>query len=231
MDKLKANKDSTNASPNTFITQRKKTSSTDEMKELFKCFKDEISSMLNSWKNEIIEKLVQDVKTLKHDVKEMQKINLDLEKSIEFLSNTINDRNKKLEILEKENQANQQCLEVLENQMYNLQQKQRANILEIRNLPKKENEDLKDIFGRLCETIRMPIEDSQLINISRNPGPASSVKPVSVELKNSELKYRLIKAVKSYNEKNKQARLNSCDLGIASPKVIVNSIIIVYLYL
>ena len=193
---------------------RRKNATLEEVNNNLKTFKEDIKQMLIDWKTDITETLFSDIKLIKQNIGELRQYNKDIGKTTEFLHEEQVDLKKKIITLEKDKENLTKTVEEISMQLNNLQTKMRSNCLEIRNIPRSENENLKKLFFSISCVLNSGITEDAVREIHRQPGKHDHLKPIIVEFNNSLTKDILIKSFKSYNANNKGNRLNTNTIGM-----------------
>lgn len=210
LDKIKGSDKALN------ITSRRKQKSSYGNDELNN-FKEEIRILLQDWKEE----QRRTFKELKEDISDVKQQNVDIASSIENLNKNHYELKQKVNVLEKEREDNLKRIENLENKLDSIQQQLRYNSIEIRNIPKTDNEDLEKIFSSICETTKTAIQPSMIEDIHRIPGKKENNKPIIVKLSNKRFKTEFMKGIKKYNTENKSDRLNTTHVGVTGSKSLI----------
>lgn len=112
----------------------------------------------------------------------------------------------------------------LEEQVEELQRNQRSSILELKNVPKKEEENLIDIASKLHSSLGVNVEAGSIKNVHRNNN--AKVSSIVIEYHNQQIRNHVIKASKEYNKTNRNSKLNSAMLGFPNKEpVYVNELL------
>lgn len=161
--------------------------------------------MFNSW-------MTQQERNLSSIKPTLEKI----ETSIAFLSAQYDDVIKKVEVLETDRKKDREYITILEDKIEDLQRSNRTSCLELKNVPKLPNESqekLIEISLNLAKTTGVSLCKDDVKDIFRTQGKPEDKRPILIELTSKIKKNELLKATKTYNFKNKSAKLNASHLG------------------
>lgn len=188
-------------------------------------FRKEIMDMLHSWKAEhdsFLSKLAQDINDLKSQCKNIQKSNLEIERSMDFINKSYEAIKNRVESLETENKENKNYLLTLDKKLNELQYSTRSANIEIRNVPQKENENVQDLttivtkIGNLLET---PLQSGDLRDIYRAPAKPGTTRNIVVEFSSVQRKYDVLSSVRNYNKaRDLGEKLNTHLIGLPGNK-------------
>ncbi|KAJ8704353.1 hypothetical protein PYW08_013077 [Mythimna loreyi] len=216
----------------------------DQFEQFKQDFKSDIKEMLLSWKaeqdanvekqflaqKELIGKLVSEVSELKLQNMQIQntgtviqETNIEIKKSIEFLSSKYDDLQKEIKRLQQENIEYKKHAESLELAVRDLQYKSRSSSIEVRNVPIQEMEssaDLTKIVTAIANLVNLPLTPSHFRDIYRITGNRGTSKPIIAEFTNVQTKIDLISKIRTYNNKktNREDKLNTELIGISGQK-------------
>lgn len=141
---------------------------------------------------------------------------LELKSSVDLMSKKHDEFLTKIVSLEKERKADRILIKDLEEKLEALERKSRGTGIEIRNIPKQNNETkeiLCDEIMRLGKTLNVEIDSSKIKDIYRLKSKDSS-NPVIVDLTTVILKDKVLKATKIFNKsKPKGEKLNTTHLN------------------
>lgn len=98
----------------------------------------------------------------------------------------------------------------LEMQLNIYQKQQKRNMIEMRNVPRQDNEDLQNVIFNLHKTL--DIQPMSEIKQVFRKGKGDS--PITIEFSNINQKELILRAVKKFNKTNCDSQLNSGHLGI-----------------
>ncbi|CAG5011296.1 unnamed protein product [Parnassius apollo] len=205
--------------PSSLAVSRQKRRHDELSRDDFLSFKEEVMQMLKSWKADHDNRL----SNMENSLTNIKKINTDIEKSLEFISQKYEDMQNKIITLEKQCKDNHKYIISLEEKVEELYRNSRRNGIEIRNIPEKEKEnknDLTQLVIYLSKTLNINLQSCDIKNIFRGPGKKGSTRPIIVELVNMSQKQTILSSVKSFNKNNPSKKLNVSHFGIntsASP--------------
>lgn len=96
---------------------------------------------------------------------------------------------------------------VLEEQLEQVHRNQLATTLEISNLPKTDNENLRDVMNKIHTSLGLSNKNEDICRIYRIN--ANKRKPLIVQYKNTDSRNDVIKAVRKYNKNISPKRFNA----------------------
>lgn len=189
-------------------------------------FKQELMTMLNTWKTEqdaTLSRLVADITSLKSQCTNIQKVNKEIESSMTFMNAQFEQIKDKVCRLETERDTNRDYILSLEKQLGELQQRSRSSAMEIRNLPEKEHETERDLIStvkKLAASLEITFQDRDIRDIYRRPGKPGSTKAIVTEFNSVQVKEEIIASVRRFN-KNRQIsdKLNGEHVGLTGNKI------------
>lgn len=174
-------------------------------------FKHEIMQMLATWKKEqeshlksfldeqssSMTKLVAEIAELKLQNSAIHNSNMEIEKTVGFISKQYDDMLKQIDVLQKDKQGYRDYIQTLEAKIQDLQQSTRSSSVEIRNVPHlKEKEsvaELTDIISKVGAAVNVPINSIHIRDIYRLPGkPGSTSRPIVTEFTSVQTKSQLL---------------------------------------
>lgn len=194
--------------------------------------KEEIKQMLLSWKNDqetsftkiitdqnvILSKLVAEISDLKLQNTQIQKTNLEIEKSMSFISQQYEEMKDYIITLQKERKDQKEYIENLESKVRDLQLASRSSSVEVRNIPPKENEtmiDLTNVISKLGAALDLPIPSSTIRDIHRLPGKPGMNRSIIAEFTSVDMKNSLLATARRYNLRHeKECKLNTELIGL-----------------
>lgn len=171
--------------------------------------KDLKDSLLQSFK----EVMSSEIAELKEQNKGILESNAEILKLLQINAANYKEISNRVEVLETRNTELLQRIDELELQLNFMQKKITSNIVEIRNIPRNENEDLQDIVKKLCNIVHTPY-----VNTSHVYRRGKDNAPIVIEYTGTSERVTLMKALKKYNTDNKDNPLNSENLGISGHK-------------
>lgn len=139
----------------------------------------------------------------------------EIDKSISFTTKQYDDIKLKSDRLERECKEQRALILSLDEKIEEMQRISNINFLEIRNLPKFQNEsknDLDKCIGNLFKAINANVPNSCIKDAFRLPGKKDNNPSILIEFCNNTSKNNVLKAVKTYNQ-SKDVKLNSANLG------------------
>lgn len=185
-------------------TRTSKKAKADITRDDFLNFKHELSNIIDT-KFSKMEATLTEIKTT----------NIDLEKTLEFISTQYEDLRKKMEKLEQENKSNSAYIHILEEKVEELQTNCKKSSIEIRNLPIEDKESKITLTKRvltITSSLNIDIKTDDIKDVFRTRKNES--KTIIVEMANVNIKNEILKAVKKYNNINKNNKLNATNAGI-----------------
>lgn len=205
------------STPLNFITKRNKRPREDDFPEEFNTFKQEIKDMFKSF---MVAQRTQ-LEGIITELKEIQQTNANIEGSISLITAQNEEFRQKIEILESQAKLDREYITVLEHKIDDLQRSLRKTSIELKNVPRKNQEtreDLLKMMSTLSTNINLEMKPDDIKDIYRLPakrdGGASSP-PIIVELGSTILKSDLMKKVKAFNIKNR-SKLQAKHLGFTA---------------
>lgn len=183
-------------------------------------FKDEIRSMLRDWKmdqDETLQKLISDVADLKNQNLKIHNTNIEIEKSVEFLTKQHEELLAKVESTEKERLEREKYITLLENRIDNLERNANSHFIELRNVPAQPEEttaDLKNIVKNIFEVSMIDFKQDDLKEVYRVKTKTNKG-PIIAHLGSTSLKNSLIKSIKMFNKQNALNKFSSKTIGLA----------------
>lgn len=180
-----------------------------EMKELIKNLQGENQSMLRQ--------LSADVNELRDQNKEIHKTNLGIQESISFISKEYEDIKLKINNLEKEKLEQAARIASLEDIFENFDRNTRVSKIEIRNVPEIQPETkdkLTNTLLSLSKMVKLDLVKTDLRDIHRLPSKGKGPKPIVADFYSPSTKENLLRAVRTYNNQNKNNKLSTSALGV-----------------
>lgn len=219
---IKDSKTSTEVQPNSDSRKKRRLRNQPHedilVKDDFEIFKKEIKDMLCDWKKEqdaTFHKLSQDISEVKRQNLEIQRINIEMEKSLNFLSNEYEDIKRKLQTTETLCMEQQKIITTLSDRMEDFERQANSSQIEIRNIPhtmSESKENLKSTVCSLMNTINATVSNTDIYDTYRFSNKENNKKTVIVKLTTPLIKENIIKSFKNYN-KNNSTSLNTSCLG------------------
>lgn len=119
--------------------------------------------------------------------------------------------NERIAVLEADNAATAERVNDLKYQLHEVQKQQKKKMVEIRNVPKLEKENVKDIVNTLYNTLN--IKPAEFVPQMYRKGK-NDKSPIVIEFHDETQKEGLLTAVKVFNKGDGKTKLNSDHLGI-----------------
>lgn len=211
----------------TNITQRNKRrcpSSEHNFNDNLTEFKNEISDMIKnmvSVQNARMDKLENHIMELKTSTSKIEATNTDIDKSMTSLSDQLTSIETKITGLEKERNSMSIKLTALEEKVESLDRSIVKTCVELRNIPKQSKETKKTLYDsllKLANYLELNLPSSDIRDVLRQPSKKeSSTSTLTVEFTNTFVKSEFLTAVKEYNKRNPNNKINSSHLGYEKP--------------
>lgn len=203
-----------------FISQRNKRHRQSSEEQL-SCFKEEIKSMLDEWKdtqNCLLNKLVAELAEIKKQNTEIKASNEEIEKSLLFMHNQYEEMRKKVESLEGERKQQLMKIAMLESSLEDIGRNSKSSSIELRNIPivsdKETKSDLCKIVQSTCKRLDVTVQEAAIRDVFR-VNAKSGKGTIVAEFTSVMMKHNIIQRMKSYNKLNPNQRLNLADIGFA----------------
>lgn len=187
----------------------------DDIKQMFVKLQmdtmNEIKTQFSSFKLETDARLTK----IEDSLKQIEKSNQEIDRSISFINKQYEDVKLKSERLERECKEHWAHIMSLEEKIEEMQRISNINFLELRNLPKIQNEskgDMDRYLNTLLKTINANVSNSCIKDAFRLPGKKGNHPSILIEFCNNSSKNNVLQAVKIYNQSN-VVKLNSASLG------------------
>ncbi|KAI5633303.1 hypothetical protein NE865_13970 [Phthorimaea operculella] len=179
-----------------FVTQRPDR----QLLNQFQSFREDMRKLMDLQKKDIAD--------IKKTLEEIQQSNKNIEDSITHLNKQHEEFDKRLTLIENHSKENREYIMFLEDKLEELQLGSRKTNFELKNVPKKDNEDNESLIAMvtcLSETVNCKIERSDIKDIYRVRGknPEQKNTPIIIETNSVILKTDLIKKTKAYNIRNR----------------------------
>ncbi|KAI5638301.1 hypothetical protein NE865_09116 [Phthorimaea operculella] len=179
---------------------------------------DSISTFMAT-QSTLMTKLLFEVQQIKTQNTQIQQSNSNIEESMTFINKRFEELQKEVNDLKKERCEQKAYIESLETKIKDMQVKSRSSTIEIRNVPRQENETpatLENIVYNLGNTVGTPISRHQIRDIYRLPGDSKNTRPIVAEFTTVETQHKLLSATKAYSKgKNKlDEKLNTTKIGL-----------------
>lgn len=190
--------------PPNYVAQRNKRGREHECAHDFNAFRDEIKLMISG----LMDAQQEELKKIHPTLMEIKATNSEIQNSVAFLASQNDELKKKIEDLEMQNKKDKEYITLLEDKVEELQRENRKACIEIKNVPKIQNEskeDLLKLFLTLCNNIGCDIEKRDIRDIFRVHRKNDTNKThLITEMSSTMLKTEILKQAKNYNIKYKE---------------------------
>lgn len=191
-------------------------------------FRNEILSLISSFKEDSDKKfdlLTSAIQEMTSQNKEILKIHEKFDKIIEQTTATYQENKAMFNSISLEHKEALLKISSLEEQVEELQRNQRSSTLELKNVPRKDAENLVVIVKKLHDSLKVDIRQENIKSIYRNNN--NKVNSIVVEYQNQQLRNKVVKASKDYNKNNGSNKMNASVLGFHENKepVYVNELL------
>ncbi|CAB3225163.1 unnamed protein product [Arctia plantaginis] len=146
--------------------------------------------------------------------------NMELQATVDFLSNKYDDVLERLAFLEHERKSALGYIRTLEEKVENLEKNSKSSSLEIRNVPKTSGETKEDLI-KIIKTIGIAVNNEihahelrDVYRIINNSKPENNG-PITAEFSSVITRNKLLTNVKKYNRANRTNRLNTSHINLA----------------
>lgn len=181
----------------------------EQMKDMFASFETKQTSKL--------EKLIESILVIQNQ-------NIEIQKSVEFLSARYDDVLEKMAQLELQNKSYEVKIDSLESKIEQLERNSRSSSVEIRNIPKQTSENktiLSSLVKKVGEVIEHPISDIDIQDVYRLKTKNETGNHIVVKFATTISKDGFIKQCRTFNKTAKNNKLNTSHLKLpGSPKPI-----------
>ncbi|CAH2088794.1 unnamed protein product [Euphydryas editha] len=180
------------------------------MQDMFKSFEYQ--------QNLRFEKLIESMCTIKEQ-------NSEIQKSIDFLSAKYDDVLEKINTIEQKSKFYELKIESLENKIEQLERNSHASAVELKNIPKMDNENkslLRSIVKKVGEIIQQPVIHSDIKKIIHMKTRNEMNNHIVVNFNTTTLKDDFIKECRVFNKKNSDNKLNTSHLQIPTKPIFVD---------
>lgn len=193
--------------------------------KLLQTWKTEQNSTLASWKadqEKILKKLVHDITEVKEKCINIEKCNMEFERSLDFINKQHEDLQKKIQVLEKDRKENRDFIISLETKINEFQRMSRSAAIEIRNIAQNDNEttsDLTTLVSTVGNTLNIKLQPDDIRDIYRGPAKPGATRNIIVEFTKVQTKYDLLTSVRNFNKSRSPAdKLNTHQIGLPGDK-------------
>lgn len=167
-------------------------------------------------------KIFSEMSDVKEKVHQIQKTNLEIEKSMEYMYKHYEDLKLQILDLEKTRDENAETINKLERQLQDVKLSSRPSTVEIRNVPNKENETVEEminIVSQIGKTIDFEVPASEIRDIYRLPAKPGTNKTIVAEFSTVHTKTKYLSAARNFNKSRKlEDKLNTQIVGICVDK-------------
>lgn len=180
-------------------------------------FMDEIRSMLDKSTKKNERKL----SSLESKIEELISQNNDIMTSIDFITNKYDELQSRMDEAKNERKADRLLIHQLETKVENLERALYSTRLELKNVPKKENEvkdDLCDVIMKTGNVIGISIQEQEIKEVFRTKGKPDRPGTVVVDFVSAVKRDKFIKKTRDYNRKNSANKLNTKHLSFDGPE-------------
>lgn len=185
-----------------------------EIKNMFQAFLDTQTTRLDALENHIAE--------IKAQVYNTNTTNKELEKSINFMSNKLEQLEQKISDMEDQRKNTQTQILNIDNKCESMEKSYKKTWIEIRNVPKKPNETKEVLFGyiqSLTKYIKYDVQTSDIRDVFRMPSKAEKDNSILIaELSNTLVKSKILNSARSFNKTYSGSQLNASHLGMTGDK-------------
>lgn len=157
---------------------------------------------------------------LKSVIENLKEQNTELKMSVEMMSHKYDDFLAQIKVLEQGRKEDKKLITQLEDRIEYMERKSKTTGLEMKNIPKMENEtkdDLCKVVSNLGKAVNLDIDTSNIKDIYRITTKNDS-KPIIVEFNSVILRDKILKQLKNFNRnKKKGEKLNTSHLKFKHP--------------
>ncbi|KAJ8704357.1 hypothetical protein PYW08_013081 [Mythimna loreyi] len=155
-------------------------------------------------------------------VEQIKMQNLNIQTTVNFLSENYDDLKNKLQHLEvqleTERKNNLACLKTLEDRLESLERGARSSCVEIRNIPFNKSESKEGLLNtviKIGSTLNVPFQPQEVKDIFRIGSKDSENRTIVVDFTSNLRKEKFIQMYKKYNKEN--SKLSTETLKISGP--------------
>lgn len=181
----------------------------------FDSFMEEVRDMFSKFASEHKARLDNLESTLSEIKIQNEAINL----SISTLSDKYDELQKELQSFRQERKEQNSYIKLLENKIETLERQSCAVKLEIRNIPKMQNENkqaLCEAVKKIGNTLKLQLQNSDIKDVYRPFAKTDVIKPIIVEFTSVLTKECILKNLKNLTLQEKKDRLNTSIFGLDS---------------
>lgn len=189
--------------PPNFVSRRVKRKGSPELDCEGSDFKEEIKTMISS----MLTAQGDQLKKLTPVLAEIKETNTNIEKSMAFLAEQNEELKKKLDQFELQARKDREYITLLEEKVEDLQRENRKSNIQIKNVPKTNNENEQELINmvvKLSENVGHPITNADVKDIYRIKNKREENSPIIVELSSTILKKDFLRSIKTFNVRHKE---------------------------
>ena len=205
---------------------RSESSPTNELGE----FKEEIRAMLTKWNTSqeanlknFTTKITMELAELKLQNEKLQNIRSEIEDSASLINEKYEEIKTRMTKLECERSEQRKHIDSLEKQIQDMQEHRRSAVIELRNIPLREQENSKDLVNvviDVCKPLQIIVEPSQIRDIYRVQGKQGPTKQIVAEFHSVTVKDNILLGSRNFNKgKHATEKLNSGHIGLRGERV------------
>lgn len=211
--------------PNEYVHLRYKRPRSDDIKDQLNDFKKEMKEMISSLmlagdaERVRLRKDITDIKTKIEDVK---RTNIEIEKSMDFISNKFEEAMVKIDTLENESRKNRAQIQILQEKLDSFERTSFKSTIEMRNFPAKDKETINDLTSFIINTgkaLDLDVQPSEIRDAWRLPGKPGSNRTILAEFTTVATKAKFLQQTRSFNQsRSGENKLNTEHIGIAGKR-------------
>ncbi|CAG5050775.1 unnamed protein product [Parnassius apollo] len=177
-----------------------------------------MSEMFSVYTNEQA-KHFKDLQTIVSSIKEQ---NDELKKSVDTMSSKYDEFLSRISVLEAEKRQYRYIIQQLQEKIENMERKSRFSGIEIRNIPKNNEESKENICStvkKLGECLNVNLQDSDIKDVYRT-NSKTGTRPIIVKFNSVIIKEKMLHEVKNFNKtKPKNEKLNTSHLNYSQKNI------------
>lgn len=197
------------------------------MEKISQLLDQKLQSSLSIFMNDFRTALKEDVKFLvREEMKStVQGLKDDFNSTISFMSeeqtslrSQINAKNDTIKNLEAQNAKLQNEMYKLNSRLSDFEKISRSNNIELQAVPESRNENVISLFKKLCDTINVSIEDSNIHacrRVAKMDAKSNRPRNILISLSSPRLRDSVLSSISRYNKAHPKDPLSSIHLGIA----------------
>lgn len=208
------------------ITQRnKRPRSSEESPDDLGSFKTEMMQMMREFvttQNSRMDKLETHILQIKSQSEKIETTNVEIEKSLTFMSDQFTSLERKIDSLDKERKDMVLQLSNLEEKIEAFERQHNKTSIEIRDVPKNHKETRECLFSTvqyLAQQLKLKLQSSDIRDVARLPSKKEhALSSLVVEFSNTLTQSKFLKASKDFNQANPEDKLSTRQLGLPEPR-------------